>query len=59
VPWAIARNDLALWRRSPVAIVAALVPPLAMAGLVAVLTASASRQPVALVVQDHGPLRRG
>ena len=55
-PWAIARNDLLVWRRSPVAIAAALVPPLAMAGLVAVLTASATQQPVALVVQDHGPL---
>jgi len=56
VPWAIARNDLRLWRRSPVAILAALVPPLCMAGMIAVLTASASQQPVALVVQDHGPL---
>lgn len=54
--WAIARNDLRLWRRSPPAIAAALVPPLAMAALVAVLTASASQQPVALVVQGHGPL---
>ncbi len=54
--WAIACNDHRLWRRSPAAIAAALVPPLAMAGVVAVLTASATQQPVALVVQDPGPL---
>ncbi len=54
--WAIARNDLRVWRRSPAAILAAVVPPLCMAGLLAVLTASASQQPIALVVQDPGPL---
>jgi ABC-2 type transport system permease protein len=54
--WAIARNDLRIWRRSPAAIAAALVPPLAMTGLVAVLTASVTQQPVAMVVQGSGPL---
>jgi ABC-type multidrug transport system permease subunit len=54
--WAIARNDLRVWRRSPAAIAAALVPPLLMAVLIAVLTASVTQQPVALVAQDHGPL---
>jgi hypothetical protein len=44
--FAIAGNDLLRWRRSP----------LVMAALVAVLTASATLQPVALVTQDQGPL---
>jgi ABC-2 type transport system permease protein len=56
VLWAIARNDLRIWRRSPAAIAAALVPPLAMAGLVAMLTASATQQPVAMVVEGGGPM---
>src|SRR5437764_1132337 len=54
--WAIARNDLRIWRRSPAAIAAALVPPLAMTGLVAVLTASFTQQPGALVMQGSGPM---
>ena len=54
--WAVARNDLAVWMRSPWAIAAALVPPLAMALLIAVLTASVGAQPVALTVLGHGPM---
>ena len=56
VLWAVARNDLAVWRRSPWAVAAALFPALAMGALMAVLTASVGRQPVALVVRGQGPL---
>jgi ABC-2 type transport system permease protein len=52
---ALVRLDLTLWRRSPMTIVTALIPPLAMAVLLAVLTLSVGRQPVALVVEDQSP----
>jgi ABC-type multidrug transport system permease subunit len=52
--WGMARLDLAVWRRSPSAIAAALLPALGMAVLVAVLTNSVGQQPVALVVKGHG-----
>jgi ABC-2 type transport system permease protein len=51
----VARLDLAVWRRSPWAILAAVVPPLGMFLLVKVLTLSVTVQPVALVIQDPGP----
>jgi len=54
--WGMARNDLAVWFRSPAAIAAALLPALGMGVLVAVLTNSVGQQPVALVVQAEGPL---
>jgi ABC-2 type transport system permease protein len=54
--WAVACLDMRLWRRSPWAIVSALIPPLAMAVLLAMLTLSVGKQPVALVVEDHGPM---
>ena len=54
--WGMARNDLAVWLRSPAAIAAALLPALGMGVLVAVLTSSVGQQPVALVVQGQGPL---
>jgi ABC-2 type transport system permease protein len=52
--WGMARNDLAVWLRSPAAMAAALFPALGMGVLVAVLTNSVGQQPVALVVQAHG-----
>jgi ABC-type multidrug transport system permease subunit len=52
--WGMARNDLAVWLRSPAAMAAALLPALGMGVLVAVLTNSVGQQPVALVVQGHG-----
>jgi ABC-2 type transport system permease protein len=52
--WKLATLDLAIWRRSPAAIAAALVPPLAMALLLWVLTLAVGRQPVALVQLAHG-----
>ncbi len=54
--WGMARNDLAVWLRSPAAIAAALLPALGMGVLVAVLTNSVGQQPVALVVQGKGRL---
>ncbi len=49
--WGMARNDLAVWMRSPAAIAAALLPAVGMGMLVAMLTVSVGQQPVALVVQ--------
>lgn len=54
--WGMARNDLAVWLRSPAAIAASLLPALGMGVLVAVLTNSVGRQPVALVTEGKGPL---
>lgn len=54
VIWSMARNDLAVWLRSPAAIAAAMFPALGMGVLVAVLTNSVGQQPVALVVQAQG-----
>jgi ABC-type multidrug transport system permease subunit len=50
--WGMARNDLAVWMNSPAAIAAALLPAIGMGVLVAMLTVSVGRQPVALVVQN-------
>jgi ABC-2 type transport system permease protein len=47
------RIDLAIWRRTPWVIATALIPPIGMAILVTMLTLAVTRQPVALVVQDH------
>jgi ABC-type multidrug transport system permease subunit len=52
----MARNDLAVWLRSPAAIAAALLPALGMGMLVAMLTSSVGQQPVALVVEGQGRL---
>ena len=51
----MARLDLAVWRRSPWAIAAAVIPPAGMLVLVKVLTVAVTAQPVALVVEDPGP----
>jgi ABC-type multidrug transport system permease subunit len=53
--WGMARNDLTVWRSSPAAIAAGLLPALGMGVLVAVLTNSVGRQPVALVAVAKGP----
>ncbi len=52
--WILARHDLLLWRRMPLALVSALIPPLGMVILLIVLTFSVGRQPVALVVSSYG-----
>jgi len=53
--WAVARSDVKRWRRSPVLVAATLVPALGMALMVVALTYAVGRQPVALVVEGHGP----
>jgi ABC-2 type transport system permease protein len=52
--WTLAALDLLLWRRSPMAVASALIPPMGMALLLVVLTATVGRQPVALVVESQG-----
>lgn len=49
------RLDLERWRRSGWMVVSAVVPPISMAALVAVLTFSVGVQPVALVDEGSGP----
>jgi ABC-2 type transport system permease protein len=53
--WSIVKLDLLLWRRIPFAIFGALVPPIGMALVIASLSLSVLQQPVALVVEGHGP----
>ncbi len=52
--WRLATLDLAIWIRSPWAIAAAVIPPLAMALLLWVLAAYSHGAPIALVVESHG-----
>ena len=52
--WRLATLDLAIWIRSPWAIAAAVIPPLAMALLLWVLTVYSHGAPIALVVESHG-----
>lgn len=53
--WTIARLDLLLWVRTPIALASAIIPPLGMALLLFVLALSVGQQPVALVMQEQGP----
>jgi ABC-2 type transport system permease protein len=53
---AVARTDVFRWRRSPALIAATLIPALAMGVMVVALTYAVGRQPVALVVEDTGPI---
>ncbi len=56
--WTIARLDLLVWIRRPAALICAIIPPLGMALLLLVLTLSVGQQPVALVMQAHGPFAK-
>jgi ABC-2 type transport system permease protein len=51
----IIKLDLLLWKRIPFAIFGALVPPIGMTLVIASLSLSVLQQPVALVVEGHGP----
>jgi len=53
--WSLVRLDLAVLRRTPWIFAAALIPPIAMYFLVAVLTEAVTEQPVALVTLGQGP----
>jgi ABC-2 type transport system permease protein len=52
--WTIAVHDLRMWSRMPIAVVSTLLPPVAMALLLVVLSMAVTQQPVALVVECHG-----
>jgi ABC-type multidrug transport system permease subunit len=52
--WTLAAHDVGLWRRAPWAIAAALIPPVALALLLYVLTFNLGHQPIALVQEAHG-----
>lgn len=51
----LAKHDLLLWKRMPLAIASALIPPAGMALLLIILSFSVTRQPVALVVESQQP----
>ena len=56
--WTLACLDLLVWIRTPAALICAIIPPLGMALLLLVLTLSVGQQPVALVMQAHGPFAK-
>jgi ABC-2 type transport system permease protein len=56
--WSLAKLDLLLWRRMPWAIASALLPPLGMALMLAVLSLTVSQEPVSLVIQSQGAYAR-
>jgi ABC-type transport system involved in multi-copper enzyme maturation permease subunit len=56
--WSIACMDLLLWRRMPMAILSAIVPPLTMAAFLVVLSLAVTQQPVALVIEGKGPMTK-
>ena len=56
--WSLARLDLLLWRRMPWAIASALLPPLGMALMLAVLSLTVTQEPVSLVIQSQGAYSR-
>jgi len=53
--WKIAKHDLLMWRRMPLAIACALIPPIGMTLILVGLSLAVLKQPVALVVEGHGP----
>lgn len=52
--WTIAKHDLLMWRRMPLAIACALIPPIGMTLILVSLSLAVIKQPVALVVEGHG-----
>jgi ABC-type multidrug transport system permease subunit len=52
--WSLAWLDLLLWRRMPIAIASALIPPIGMAVMLVVLSLTVTQEPVALVKQSQG-----
>jgi ABC-2 type transport system permease protein len=54
--WAILSKDLRIWLRQPANIAATVVPPLGFLLIEALGAAAVARSPVALVVQDTGPI---
>jgi ABC-2 type transport system permease protein len=56
VLWALALHDVRAWLRSPVMLGLSLLPALGMGVLVAILSISIGRQPVAIVQEGKGPI---
>ncbi|WP_442542429.1 hypothetical protein ACSBOX_10785 [Arthrobacter sp. KN11-1C] len=52
---AIAAKDILTWFRTPSAILASLLPPVAFLLIIFVVAGAVGRNPVALVVEDSGP----
>lgn len=52
--WAIAKLDLLMWRRMPLAVASSLIPPIGMTLILFTLSLAVLQQPVALVVNGHG-----
>jgi ABC-2 type transport system permease protein len=52
--WSLAWLDLLLWRRMPIAIASALIPPIGMAVMLVVLSLTVTQEPLALVIQSQG-----
>jgi ABC-2 type transport system permease protein len=53
--WTIAHLDLLMWKRTPMAIMAALIPPIGMTLILITMSLAVLQQPVALVVESNGP----
>ena len=56
--WTLACLDLRLWSRRPLLLLSTLLPPLGMALVLVALSLTVTQEPVALVVQSHGPNTR-
>ncbi len=52
--WTIAKMDLMMWSRMPLAIGSALIPPIGMTMILVMLSLAVLQQPVALVVESQG-----
>jgi ABC-2 type transport system permease protein len=52
--WIITKLDLLMWRRTPLAVASALIPPIGMALILVALSLAVVQQPVALVVLGNG-----
>lgn len=53
--WAIVRKDISVWLRQPVTIAATILPALILIAIIYVTAAAVGRNPVDLVIQEHGP----
>lgn len=53
--WNLAKLDLLLWSKMPLAIASALIPPVGMTIFLIVLSFAVTQEPVALVVQSNQP----
>ena len=52
--WILAKLDLLMWKRMPLAIASAIIPPIGMTLILVTLSLAVLQQPVALVVEGHG-----